>query len=377
MKAKTLKSLGLVAGLALSAAPLSVLAAPGGTLAGTDVTNSVSATYTVQGSGTIDVGGAGHTVDATFKVDAKLHTTVTNDGISGGAPIPGEQVPVKHTLDNKSNTDAYVNLTTPPAGSAGPGTGWTDYPTSGVYTDDTCTTSVTNPVLVPKDGDLEVYVCVTIPVDAANGEQVPVAITTTQTDASGNPVVVDPAEAAEDKNDPANLGKQYTVLADDDDGANDIAPGDPSSPGDGTTSTGPDDPSTTPPGDPGVTVTNADVDVSKVVEVLEDPVNGTTNPRAIPGATVQYTVTVTNKANADADADALTIADTLPGEIDFVLADSGLTVDGVDCTSGSCTVDGKAVTATLASGVLTVSGFSLAHGAADVSIAIVYQGTVK
>lgn len=43
------------------------------------------------------------------------------------------------------------------------------------------------------------------------------------------------------------------------------------------------------------------ITATKTVAVLQDPVNGTTNPKAIPGAIVQYTIDATNTGAADAD----------------------------------------------------------------------------
>ena len=52
--------------------------------------------------------------------------------------------------------------------------------------------------------------------------------------------------------------------------------------------------------------------VSKLAQTLNDPFNATTNPKAIPGAVVQYTVGVTNQGPGSVDADSLVITDPLP-----------------------------------------------------------------
>lgn len=59
----------------------------------------------------------------------------------------------------------------------------------------------------------------------------------------------------------------------------------------------------------GFEVTAADVTATKASEVVEDPFSGTTNPKAIPGAYVEYTFVVTNAASGDATD--VTITDTL------------------------------------------------------------------
>ncbi len=50
----------------------------------------------------------------------------------------------------------------------------------------------------------------------------------------------------------------------------------------------------------GFVVNSAVIDVTKISSVLEDPFNGTTDPKAIPGAFVQYEITATNTGLEDA-----------------------------------------------------------------------------
>ena len=45
---------------------------------------------------------------------------------------------------------------------------------------------------------------------------------------------------------------------------------------------------------------------------VDDPVNGTTNPKMVPGAHVDYTLTVTNTGGSPVDAGAVVLADVLP-----------------------------------------------------------------
>ncbi|MCH8221634.1 MAG: LamG domain-containing protein, partial [Proteobacteria bacterium] len=55
-----------------------------------------------------------------------------------------------------------------------------------------------------------------------------------------------------------------------------------------------------------------DLVVTKSVMTLEDPVNATTDPKAIPGAIERYLVEVTNTGSGPADADTVFITDSLP-----------------------------------------------------------------
>ena len=59
----------------------------------------------------------------------------------------------------------------------------------------------------------------------------------------------------------------------------------------------------------------------KTVSTLEDPVNGLTNPKAIPGAIVLYTVQLTNFGTGPADADSVTITDPIPTGLSLRVVD--------------------------------------------------------
>lgn len=59
--------------------------------------------------------------------------------------------------------------------------------------------------------------------------------------------------------------------------------------------------------------------VSKVSTVISDPVNGTTNPKAIPGATVEYLITVTNTGSSATDAGSVVVWDDGPADAKMCL----------------------------------------------------------
>lgn len=81
-------------------------------------------------------------------------------------------------------------------------------------------------------------------------------------------------------------------------------------------------------------VEGAVLTVTKTSRVVSDPVNGTTDPKAIPGATVEYCVTVANAANA-ATATDVTLNDDLPADVTYD-AGFGIFVDGnASCASGT------------------------------------------
>ena len=63
-------------------------------------------------------------------------------------------------------------------------------------------------------------------------------------------------------------------------------------------------------------VSAANVSVIKSSVVISDPVNNTTNPKAIPGAVIRYCIAVSNSGGG-APATNIAISDALPGEVDF------------------------------------------------------------
>ncbi|MGH8399493.1 MAG: beta strand repeat-containing protein, partial [Gammaproteobacteria bacterium] len=59
--------------------------------------------------------------------------------------------------------------------------------------------------------------------------------------------------------------------------------------------------------------------VMKAVSAVSDPVEGTTRPKAMPGATMQYLVNVSNQGKGAADNNTLTITDPIPANSSFVV----------------------------------------------------------
>ena len=60
---------------------------------------------------------------------------------------------------------------------------------------------------------------------------------------------------------------------------------------------------------------NARLTIAKDAVPLSDPVNGTTNPKVIPGAVVRYTFTVSNTGPTAVDTDTVWLIDTLPAPL--------------------------------------------------------------
>ena len=59
--------------------------------------------------------------------------------------------------------------------------------------------------------------------------------------------------------------------------------------------------------------------IEKTSAVISDPVNGTTNPKLIPGAIVEYTVNVRNVGTGAVDAGSIVILDVMPADMAFAV----------------------------------------------------------
>ena len=77
----------------------------------------------------------------------------------------------------------------------------------------------------------------------------------------------------------------------------------------------------------------AQLTMNKSLQVTQDPVNGSANPKAIPGALIEYQLTVTNTGEGTADTDTVTITDTLPADTAFFVG-TDAAVSPVTLTDG-------------------------------------------
>lgn len=103
--------------------------------------------------------------------------------------------------------------------------------------------------------------------------------------------------------------------------------------------------------------------MTKISQVLTDPINGVSNAKRIPGSLVRYTLTVSNDGAASAAGDDVTLEDVIP--VDMTYASGTMTLDtggGVSSlTDGSDADEGETDTGT-GSGV---SSLSVNAGALD------------
>jgi uncharacterized repeat protein (TIGR01451 family) len=75
--------------------------------------------------------------------------------------------------------------------------------------------------------------------------------------------------------------------------------------------------------------------LQKNLVTVYDPVNNTTNPKAIPGSWVDYTITTSNMSAANVDSDTLFVTDPLPANVALFVGDLGGAGSGpVEFTDG-------------------------------------------
>ena len=88
----------------------------------------------------------------------------------------------------------------------------------------------------------------------------------------------------------------------------------------------------------------ANLTVTKAAAVTSDPVNGAVNPKAIPGATVHYTITVTNTGTTAANN--VDLSDAIPANTTYVAGTLTADIGGgtVDDSGDPLTVTGSTIT---------------------------------
>jgi uncharacterized repeat protein (TIGR01451 family) len=64
-----------------------------------------------------------------------------------------------------------------------------------------------------------------------------------------------------------------------------------------------------------------EIETIKSVQTLSDPVNGSSDPKAIPGAVMQYTITSSNSGFAATDTDSVMVTDSIPANTEMYVGD--------------------------------------------------------
>ena len=344
--------LGAVSAFALVAMSSSPALAVG-TAAGTDITNNVTVTFEVGGELQNEV-----TDSDTFTVDRRIDVNVNFTGATPVSVSPGQdQAALAFDVTNLSNQTIDLDLST--VLTNGTGANISNY---AIYLDANGDGSLSagelaaGPItfldeVLADDGTgtqtISVIVLADISVNAVNGDEFDVVLVADAAEGgSAGSLGADITATAG-----ANTSGVDTVLADGFNSSEEVA-------NDGAYS------------DTGTfEVAGALVSVVKSSRIISDPVNGVTNPKAIPGAVIEYCIAVSNGVDA-ATATAVTVADDLPADVTFTASDFGIFVDGAatidnsgaipvaTCSGGS---DGEGISATYSAGGGT-GGLNLISG---------------
>ncbi|WP_293884295.1 hypothetical protein [Sphingomonas sp.] len=284
-----------------------------GTAAGSNIVNNVVVNYNVGAVAQTAINASN-----TFVVDRKITLTVAPVGTTTTNVSPGQMAAVTtFTVTNTSNATLDFGLSlAQQVGGAAPhgGTDNFDVTSPIFYLDngDGTFNAATDTVItyldeVAADSSKTVFVVVNIPIGRATNDVAAVTLTA-QADNGGT---AGSQGAVLTETVGANTALMDTVFADTA-GATDAAR-------DGLFSAKND-----------YTVSAAALSVTKTATIVSDPLNGTTNPKMIPGAVVSYCILVSNAAGG-ADASGVAISDPLPSQT---------TYDGtgifINSTAGTC-----------------------------------------
>jgi uncharacterized repeat protein (TIGR01451 family) len=319
--------------------PLQVMAA--GTLSGTTITNSATLDYIV---GTTPQSQLTSNV-TTFVVDNRVDLTVTE--VSGATVIPNsDDWVLVFTVTNTGNTPQGYSLAT----IAGVNGTADDFDMTGVeiYLDvdndgvldipgDTPYALGTRVADIAPDASIQILVVADTPATASDGQTALYHLIATTLDAGTTTITANDTGIADD---PAAVEVVWGDAA----GTADAAT-------DGQHSA-----------DAVYTVSTATLAVTKTQAVVSDPFNGTSNPKAIPDATIRYTITVANSGTIDATD--IVIVDATPANTTYVVG--SIIVDGAGRTDIN-DADGSDYGATNAGSVTATIPVVAAGGSAVVT----------
>lgn len=322
-----------------------------GTTAGATITNTVTVNFQVGG-----VSQTASTGSNAITVDRKVAIRVQETGTATTSVVPGQTAAVTtFTVTNDTNATIDIGLTAAQltGGTAAHGgtdnfdvTGlgvFVDTNSNGTY-DAGTDTAVTYLDEVAADGARTIFVVGGIAASRVNGDVAGVTLQgqAREGGAAATQGTVITATAG------ANTSGVDTVLFD----SVGVVAGDVAN--DGRASD-----------DDDFTVSAAILSVFKQSRIVSDPVNGTTNPKMIPGATIEYCIVVAN-GSGGAAATSVNISDPLPAQTTYDAA-YGIFQSGTytgSAPSGTCNLDGTA-------------GGSFAAGTVSGTLGTVNAGTTR
>jgi uncharacterized repeat protein (TIGR01451 family) len=285
--------------LALGLAPLALA---GGTPSNTQVDNTATLTYTV--GSTLQAPVTSNTVS--FLVDNKIDLTVTTVDAAIVEVVPGTFAQVlTYSVRNDGNTvqDYSLQALDSATGAFGETESF-DASNVNVFVDsdgdDAYTAGTDTDLFIDElgiDASITVFVVADIDLAQVNGDVASYdLVAQTAVGGTGGSQGADIlTDDFDDADDPTLV---QTVFAD--------GTGTADGPRDGAFSS-----------KDGYKVVTADLTVVKTADVVSDPFNGGTNPKAIPGATMGYQILVTN--NGTVAASNVTIVDSVPANSAFLV----------------------------------------------------------
>ncbi|WP_447762772.1 hypothetical protein [Sphingopyxis panaciterrae] len=309
---------GTIGLAALSCVAATPAFAAAGTTAGTQITNTATVNYQVGG-----IAQGAQNASNTIMVDRRVELLVEEDGTTTTEVSPGQTNAVTtFRLTNKTNEILDFALTASQISGIAAAHGGTDSfdvtnvriyrdnPTTGtVGSWDVGDALVTYADEVGIDASIRLFVLADVP--AGLGTNAVAGVRLTATANEGGTAGTQGALVTQTTG--ANTAGKDTVFADAagvTDGARDGSHSD----------------------DDDYTVKTATLTVTKTSRVVSDLLNGTTNPKMIPGAVVEYCIAVANAAGGVA-ATSVAITDSVPTQLTYVPSTIKLngTVTGATC----------------------------------------------
>ena len=317
---------GAAASMMAVAASLSSpsLAAP--TLAGTTITNNVSVAFKVGG-----VTQNAVTASDSFTVDRKVNLTVVEDGNATTQVSPGQTAAVTSFLiSNQSN--APIDIALAASNLAGDNYDvsnvkiYADTDADNVYTPGTDLEITYLDQIAAEASNIRVFVVADVPLGGATGNVANIRLTGTAAEATA----AGSLGAVITQSNGANTAGVDTVFADSNANGNVARDGMHFA-------------------QDSYTLFAAALTALKTSRIISDPLNGLTNPKMIPGATVEYCIAVSSAAGSAAATD-VAITDTLPTTTTYEPG-FGVKVNG-GVSGGACDATG-AIAGAHASGVVS------------------------
>lgn len=251
-----------------------------GTPSNTLITNTATVNYTVGSVTQTPISAV-----AEFRVDTVIDATVGEFAPVGATSVaPGQtNVFTTFTVTNTSNAASGFELATTDVGGTftiGTLTAYVDADADDIFDPGPGGDTATSIATLPSGGTARVFIVANIPANATNGQLRNVRLTAT----ARQPTTLAAWVASGGPDTPMGV---EIVIDDVSDQANDQ-----------------------------FLVVSAALAVSKSSAVVWDPVNLGTDPKAIPGARVEYTITLSNTSGAS-PATLVSISDPIPANTDF------------------------------------------------------------